>query len=434
MKKILSSFLISAVCFTSIANASFSDISSTDENYSAITSLVDQGILEGYEDGTFLPDNEVNRAEALKIILMGVGIDTNTDSVAGVVFEDVKEDDWFFDEVSTAVALGIVKGYDDGTFLPTQTVNRAEALKMLMLAAEVTSEAPSYMPFPDVNSDSWYSAYADYAKTWNIEPPQTDGLWHPSDAITRGNISEMVYRMQLVLANGVAFEESTNWLRKYFPALDISMKVPFGWNYEKDGIGAVWLSDEGGEQLSPLVPYDNGGTILISKNINTEGLTSDEVFSQLENNFSSTTRSQLNGIDSLVVYSEDGVSFRDWYVYLENGAVVHFMSMRGLGDYQPYLEDYLEAMVVSIEFSPGSDTDMTVEEIVAALQEAIQVDGVGEDMMNYLTDFELIETDSIGVGTGPVDYYYSPSADITVKYERSFDVILDIQSGETSAF
>ena len=91
-------------------------------------------------------------------------------------------------------------------------------------------------------------------------------------------------------------------------------------------------------------------------------------------------------------------------------------------------------MVESVAYSPTGDSGLTTDEIIAELRASISVDGVGLDMITLLSDVELIETDTIGIGTGPVDYYYSPSADITIKYERSFDVILDIEAGQTTAF
>ena len=62
------------------------------------------------------------------------------------------------------------------------------------------------------------------------------------------------------------------------------------------------------------------------------------------------------------------------------------------------------------------------------------MDGTGKAAMQVAGNWDLIETDTIGVGTGPVDYYYSTSLDVTLKYERSFDVLLDLRDGRTTAF
>ena len=57
-----------------------------------------------------------------------------------------------------------------------------------------------------------------------------------------------------------------------------------------------------------------------------------------------------------------------------------------------------------------------------------------KQLLNSLPDKVIIETDTIGVGTGPVDYYYSDGVNYTFKYERAADLILDTREGKTSAF
>lgn len=435
MKKLLATLVLSLTVFTAVAQASFSDVSTAHTHYVAITSLVDQGILQGYEDGTFQPGNNVNRAEALKIILMGAGITVDGESNAGILFSDVDSSDWYFDYVSTAVSLGIVQGYNDGTFKPEQTVNRAEAMKMLLAAAEISVSAPASAPFADTQISEWFSGYAAYAKTWNIEPPQTDGLWHPEDDITRANLAEMVYRLQQKDELGHAFDEGTNWQRKEFPTVDISMKVPFSWGYKQDGVGAAFLLDRENDQVSLLTPYENGGTILLTRFSNSDGASSGSLFASIAGNSSwQTSQTTINGYPALVVYHDSDIYYREWYLYMDNKTLVHVVALRGNGAYSNYLEWFFEAMVASIEYDDTTTSDLTIEETVAELREAIQVDGVGTEMKDLLADWELIETDTIGVGTGPVDYFYSPSANVTIKYERSFDVILDLEEGETSAF
>lgn len=433
MKKLLATLILSFVVISS-ASAAFSDVSTTHTHYAAITSLVDQGVIEGYSDGTFKPGNNVNRAEALKIILMGAGVSVN-ESSSGLLFSDVQEDDWFFNYVGTAVNLGIVQGYNDGTFKPEQTVTRAEAMKMTLAAAEISVSTPSSMPFLDVSTSDWFSGYASYAKTWNVEPPQTDGKWHGEEALTRANLAEMVYRLQVTQSENHAFDEATNWLRKEFPTVNISMKIPFSWGYKQDGVGTVFLLDRENDQVSLLTPYDNGATLLMTRYANTDGESADTLFGSIASNIDwQVSRMEIAGNDTLVVYHNTDVYYREWYMYLENKSVLHLVAMRGNGDYSKYLEWFFEAMVASVEYDTSTTSDLTIEETVTELREAIQVDGVGADMMELLSDWELIETDTIGVGTGPVDYFYSPSANVTIKYERSFDVILDLKEGETSSF
>lgn len=413
----------------------FIDVSSSNEHYASISSLVEQGTLEGYEDDTFRPDQEVNRAEALKMFLLGMGVGVNENSSAGLLFSDVNTEAWYAPYVGTAVTEGVVQGYADNTFRPEQTVNRAEAMKMLALAGGIDISKPSISPFMDIGIDAWYSGYAEFAKNQNIVPPQTDGLWHGEDAMTRGEIAEMVYRLQLVLSSEMPFEESTNWLRLDFPTVDITMKVPFNWGIKQEGVGAVFLLDSVNGQLSLLSPYENGGTLLMTRYSNPDGTDTEALFDALALRADGQVKEvTLGDYEALQIDYDEGSYVREWYLALPNQALVNLVVLRGDGYYASTLDAFILAMVESIEYSNGSGTEFTLDEIVEQLREMLQVDGVGAEIMGLLSDWELYETDTIGVGTGPVDYYYSPSVNITVKYERSYDVLLDLREGETSAF
>lgn len=436
MKRFLSTLLLGVLllpAFPRLAEASFSDVSTSNAHYLAITSLVDQGILTGYSDGTFKPDQEVNRAEALKMFLMGMAVATQSGDASS--FSDVDAEAWYADIVGTAVSRGIVNGYSDGSFKPGQSVNRAEAMKMLVLAAGQTVSTPSVSPFMDVGMDSWYAPYAQLAKTKNIVPPQTDGLWHGEAHLTRGELAEMVYRLQIVNAEGGVYDESSSWTRVDFPTVNITLKVPFEWGYKQEGVGAAFWLDRDNDQVSLLTPYENGGTLLMTRYANNEGQSTEDLFENIDLNSQWTsTETTVGDYDALVLDHNEGLYYKEWYVALPNGTLVNLVALRGDGDYAPFLEDMMDLIVASLEYSDTSTTDQTMDEILEDLRTSIQVEGVGEEMMGLLSDWELIETDAIGVGTGPVDYYYSPSANITIKYERSYDVILDIRDGKTSAF
>jgi len=437
MKRLLATFILAGFLFPSLASAAFTDLPEGNPNKAAIEALVSQGALKGYEDNTFRPDQNVNRAEAIKIILLGLGVKVNEASTSGSNFTDVKKTDWFFPYVGTAKDLGMIKGYEDGSFKPTQTVTRAEAMKMASVAVGVSPENPKDLPFIDVQKDAWYAPYAQYAKDENIVPPQTDGRWHPDSQLSRAKLSEMIYRFSSVKKSGDAFAESTNWLRKAFPTVDVTLKVPFGWYLKGDGVGAVWLLDQERSQFSLLSPYANGGTLLMTRFNNPGKLTASAMFASLDASLEAfTSQTKVNGKPALIVEhtKDEGLLFREWYIVLDNGSLVHFEALRGKGPYSPYLETYLEAIVNSVEYAPGAKTAENVDDAKATLRSAIQVDGTGKAAMQVAGNWDLIETDTIGVGTGPVDYYYSASLDVTLKYERSFDVLLDLREGRTTAF
>lgn len=95
-----------------------------------IYSAVHYGFVDGYEDGSFRPDAPVNRAEALKILNLAAGLN-ELDDYAAVSFSDVLPEDWFTSYVRAAASREIVQGYDDGTFRPGNPITRAEAAKIV---------------------------------------------------------------------------------------------------------------------------------------------------------------------------------------------------------------------------------------------------------------------------------------------------------------
>lgn len=110
----------------------FSDISNS-INKEAISYVKTQGIVEGYSDGTYKPEVLINRAEFTKIVINALSFSTSGENC----FSDV-QNQWFAPYVCTAKTKGIIDGYPDGTFKPEADINQAEALKILLNAFNLT--------------------------------------------------------------------------------------------------------------------------------------------------------------------------------------------------------------------------------------------------------------------------------------------------------
>lgn len=147
-----------AVSSSTSARGPFTDIAADHPYASAIDWAKQQGILQGYPDGTFRPDMTVNRAEFLKIVLAAKHIETAS-GLPPTGFKDVDEQAWYMPFVRYAKQHGIIQGYNDGTFKPNQAVNFAEALKMAYVALGIDT--------PESGTE-WYSRYLDHARSRNI--------------------------------------------------------------------------------------------------------------------------------------------------------------------------------------------------------------------------------------------------------------------------
>ena len=131
----------------------FSDVEA-DEWYSdAVGFLAAAGIILGYEDGTFRGDNTITRAEFATIASKFGGLNLE-DSLP---FSDVPEDSWAYQYVLSAYNNGWIAGYPDGTFGPDRNITRAEAVVIInrILGWDVES-AQGTLEFTDVPEGAWY--------------------------------------------------------------------------------------------------------------------------------------------------------------------------------------------------------------------------------------------------------------------------------------
>ncbi|MEK9160252.1 MAG: S-layer homology domain-containing protein [Patescibacteria group bacterium] len=179
----------------------FNDISEVDEFYGAVSYLVEKGTVQGYPDGTFKPSNTVSRVESLKFIFSG--LDKNISTGLSARFSDTSSGQWYSDYLATASSLGVVQGYSDGSFKPTQGVNRVEFLKMIFSTVNDVEIDPIVEsdPYSDVNNLAWYAPYVQYAKEKNLFPVSGNNFY-PGDPMSRLEVAEVIYRMITVNRNG----------------------------------------------------------------------------------------------------------------------------------------------------------------------------------------------------------------------------------------
>lgn len=178
----------------------FSDLSVVHENYKAVSYLFKKGTISGYPDGTFKPAQTVSRVEALKFIFSGMDQDVKEN--LKLDFKDTYDSEWYAPFVATAQSLGIVQGYSDGTFRPSQGVNRVEFLKMLFSTTGVSVDPVVIdAPYLDIPKLSWFGPYVQYAKNKNLFPVDGDNFY-PSNPMDRSEVAEVIYRMLLMQVNG----------------------------------------------------------------------------------------------------------------------------------------------------------------------------------------------------------------------------------------
>ncbi len=103
----------------------------------AIEGLESRSVVEGYGDGTFRPLDTINRAELLKILMESRFPGRSTQDLRCFKDLEVKTPQWYARTTCAAAELGIVNGYPDNTFRPDQPVNLVEALKMAFRSFQI---------------------------------------------------------------------------------------------------------------------------------------------------------------------------------------------------------------------------------------------------------------------------------------------------------
>ncbi len=154
-----------------------------------IEDLYCRGVVEGESYYYYEPNDEVTRAEFLKMALLNAGIDTDDYEDEREYYDDVRSSDWFYDYVVAGRELGVIENEED--FRPYDSVNRAEAVTMLVRLAEIDTNG-SYVPLSDVSSTAWYAPYVRAAYYDGVVEGYSDGTFKPSNEITRGEAAVMM--------------------------------------------------------------------------------------------------------------------------------------------------------------------------------------------------------------------------------------------------
>ncbi len=138
----------------------------------------------------FYPNDFTSRAQLAKIIVEAFDIEVPS-QIESSRFTDVDLTQWYAVYTEAAASAGIIKGYSDKTFRPAQEVNRAEAVAMILRAANV-KDFEGNSGFTDVPKNEWFSGIVAYAVEKGIVKGRTPTSFAPMEFVTRAEISKLV--------------------------------------------------------------------------------------------------------------------------------------------------------------------------------------------------------------------------------------------------
>ena len=184
LKKLIALIAVLALTLSTVAlGATYTDVAEDSAYSVAVESLTKLGIVEGYEDGTYGPEQAVTRAEMATLIARIQGYGETAAANTATVFTDVPADYWASGYIALASNMGIVNGYGDGNFGPDDSVLFEQAVTMIMRTL-------GYEPYASTNG-GYPTGYLAAAQRYGV----TSGV---SNAVSgteanRGTIAQLLY-------------------------------------------------------------------------------------------------------------------------------------------------------------------------------------------------------------------------------------------------
>ncbi len=167
----------------------FGDVSPDYWAYKEIKHLNDEGIINGLSNGSFGPTANVTRAQVAKMVSESLDLQPSSSGQ----FKDVSSSHWAYEYINAAVKAGIITGYGNNTFKPDEDITRAEIAAMITSAFELNSTSRSYS-FKDIKSSHWaYDDVYTLADN-SIATGYDDNTFRPNEEATRAEFSAFLYR------------------------------------------------------------------------------------------------------------------------------------------------------------------------------------------------------------------------------------------------
>ena len=178
MKKIFIIFFSMLLVFS----VSFGDIKESSADV-----LVKMGLLSGYPDGTLKLENNITRAEFCSLIIRMVG---KNEAPLENRFRDVKESHWAYGVINRAAELGYLRGYEDGSFRPSNNITYAESCSILI----------NLLGYKNEVTGVWPNNVTEKAKELNLNKKVEE--LEASHIMTRGEVSVMLVNSMNVKFKG----------------------------------------------------------------------------------------------------------------------------------------------------------------------------------------------------------------------------------------
>lgn len=170
--------------------AGFQDVSGFKKEIDYLTELK---VINGYSDDTFRPSMKLTRAQAVVMIMRSIGMPESVAHLKDPGFYDVMQSSFGYKEILVASTAGIISGKSKTHFDPAGFITRAEMAKVIGNAFKL--EGAYELGYKDVSSDYWASSYISSLAANNITVGYNDGTFRPTQPIDRAQFSAFLARI-----------------------------------------------------------------------------------------------------------------------------------------------------------------------------------------------------------------------------------------------
>ncbi|MFY0521350.1 S-layer homology domain-containing protein [Lysinibacillus sp. UGB7] len=186
------------------ATSPFIDINQYSSHYENILKLYSQGAISGFADKTFRPNQNVTRGQAAKMLATVLKLDVR--NVEDPYFKDVPKSNEYYKYVAALQNAGIMSGYSNGTFMPNEVITRGQLAKILVLGFKFEVASNYNHSFQDVNSQTSNAAYIQTLVDLQVTEGTTPVTFSPFNAVTRGQIASFIVRSQDKKSNATSYK------------------------------------------------------------------------------------------------------------------------------------------------------------------------------------------------------------------------------------
>jgi hypothetical protein len=172
----------------------FKDVPAGYWAYQPLLFLKERGVLRGYEDGTVKPSESLTRAQAASMLVREFNLRANQSDYPEPTFKDISTDYYAYQDIKAIAGSGLMRGNEEGRFDPNGRLTRAQMAVILTRAYKLTGTSPQAPAFKDVTDGYWAYSSIEALALNGIAGGYGDGTFGPGDQVTRAQFAVFLER------------------------------------------------------------------------------------------------------------------------------------------------------------------------------------------------------------------------------------------------